>query len=62
MISECKIRRGPTFGPVKYVSHVMHAKSLLVHPNFSSKLMITGVFDQFESGPKVGLSHESRDH
>ena len=37
---------GPTFGPVKCVkevSHVkhMHADSLLVHPNFSSKVMIT---------------------
>ena len=40
------VRGGPNFDPVKYVkevSHVkhMHADSLLIHPNFSSKLMIT---------------------
>ena len=40
------LRGGPNFGPVKYVkevSHVehMHADLLLIHPNFSSKLMIT---------------------
>ena len=32
------------FDPVKYVkdvSHVEHTDSLLIHPNFSSKLMIT---------------------
>ena len=39
------IRGGPNFDPVKYVkevSHVEHmqADSLLIHPNFSSKLMI----------------------
>ena len=53
MISEYKIRRGPTFGPVKYakeVSHVkhMHADSFLIHPNFSSKFMITW-FNLFEN-------------
>ena len=37
---------GPFFGPVKYVKEVihvkhMHANSLLVHPNFFSKLTIT---------------------
>ena len=41
-----QLRGGSTFGPVKFVkevSHVkhMHTNSLLVHPNFSSKLMIT---------------------
>ena len=41
-----KVRGGPNFDPVKYVkevSHVkqMHANSNLIHPNFSSKLMIT---------------------
>ena len=40
------VRGGPNFDPVKYVkevSHVehMHADSILIHPNFSSKLMIT---------------------
>jgi len=40
------LRGGPNFGPVKYVkevSHVkhMHANSILVHFNFSSKLMVT---------------------
>ena len=40
------VRGGPNFGPVKYVkevSHVkhMHANSILVHFNFSSKLMVT---------------------
>ena len=43
---QTEIRGGPNFDPVKYVkevSHVehMHADSLLNHPNFSSKLMIT---------------------
>ena len=41
-----EIRGGPNSGPVKYVkevSHVkhLHADSLLVQLNFSSKLMIT---------------------
>ena len=40
------IRGGQNFDPVKYVtevSHVkhMHADSLLIHPSFSSKLIIT---------------------
>ena len=40
------LRGGPNFDPVKYVkevSHVkhMHANSILIHPNFSSKLVIT---------------------
>ena len=40
------VRRGSRFDPVKYVkevSHVEHmpADSLLIHSNFSSKLMIT---------------------
>ena len=40
------VRGGPTFGAVKYVkeqSHVnhVHANSLLIHLNFSSKSMIT---------------------
>ena len=43
---QTEIRGGPNFDPVKYVkevSHVkyMHADSILIHPNFSSKLMIT---------------------
>ena len=46
MITWIVLRGGPNFGPVKYVkevSHVkhMHANLILVHPNFSSKLMIT---------------------
>ena len=41
-----KVRGGPNFDPVKYVkdvSHVkqMHADLILIHPNFSSKLMVT---------------------
>ena len=44
--NEIGLRGGKTFDPVNYVkevSHVkhMHADSLLIHPNFSSKLMIT---------------------
>ena len=40
------LREDPTFGPVKYVKEVSHVKHmyadlLLVHPKFSSKLMIT---------------------
>ena len=40
------VRGGPNFDPVRYmkeVSHVkhMHEDSILIHPNFSSKLMIT---------------------
>ena len=40
------LRGDPTFGRVKYVKEVSHVKhmyadSLLVHPKFSSKLMIT---------------------
>ena len=57
-----ELRRGPNFGPVKYVkevSHVkhMHTNSLLVHPNFSSKLMITWLKPTF--GP---LSNWSKTH
>ena len=41
-----EIRGGPNFGPVKYVKEVSHvyANSLLVHPNFSSKLMMTQTY------------------
>ena len=53
---------GPTFGPVKYVkevSHVqhMHANSILIHTNFSPKLMITWLKPDRtnESGPKVSF-------
>ena len=40
------IHGGPTFDPIKYVKEVthvkhMHADSILIHPSFSSKLMIT---------------------
>ena len=57
-----KVRGGPNFGPVKYVkevSHVkhMHANLILVHPNFSSKLMITWLKLTF--GP---LSNWSKTH
>ena len=39
------LRGGPNFDPVKYVKEVshakyMHANSILVHFNFSSKLMV----------------------
>ena len=45
-VRDSQLRGGSNFDPVKYVkevSHVehLHADSLLIHPNFSSKLMIT---------------------
>ena len=60
------LRGGPNFDPVKYVkevSHVkyMHADSILIHPNFSSKLIITWrkpTFDPVqtnEGGSKVSF-------
>ena len=57
------LRGGPNFDPVKYVkevSHVehMHADSILIHPNFSSKLMIMWLKPTFDPFSNSLLTHD----
>ena len=57
------LRGGPNFGPVKYVKEVSHVKhmhansDLLVHFNFSSKLMVTWLKPNFGPLSKTQFWH-----